>query len=166
MEAIGINLPGLLGQLVNFFLLFALLYAVAYRPILRVLDERSERIRQSIEQAEQIKEMAARAEAEFTERIEQARRESQALVAQATEVGERLREESRAEARRAGEALIERARAEIQLERDEAVAQLRREFADLAVMAAERVIGQTLDRGAHRRLIDEVLAESDRFRLS
>ena len=56
--------------------------------------------------------------------------------------------------------LLERARNEIQLERDQAVAVLRSEFADLTVSAAEKVIGQSLDRQAHQRLIDEVLAES------
>ena len=56
--------------------------------------------------------------------------------------------------------LLERARSEIQLERDQAIAELLREFADLTVSAAEKVIGQSLDRQAHRRLINEVLAES------
>ncbi len=56
--------------------------------------------------------------------------------------------------------MLERARTEIQLERDQAIAELRGEFADLTVSAAEKVIGQSLDRQAHQRLIDEVLAES------
>jgi len=58
------------------------------------------------------------------------------------------------------EALIERARGEIQLERDTAIAELRKEFADLTISAAEKVIGQSLDRTAHQRLIDEALAQS------
>ena len=56
--------------------------------------------------------------------------------------------------------MLERARQEIQRERDIAIAQLRSEFADLTIRAAERVIGQALDADAHQRLIDEVLADS------
>ena len=58
------------------------------------------------------------------------------------------------------EAIVSRAREEIALERDQAFEQIRREFADIAITAAERVIEQSLDRSAHQRLIDQVLAES------
>ncbi|KKK63654.1 hypothetical protein LCGC14_2992130, partial [marine sediment metagenome] len=71
-----------------------------------------------------------------------------------------LQDEARQAARRDAEALLERARSEIQLERDAAIADLRREFADLTVTAAERVIRRSLDRKAHRELIEEVLAEA------
>ena len=56
--------------------------------------------------------------------------------------------------------MLERARSEIALERDQAIAELRREFADLTIAAAEKVIGQSLDRNAHQRLIEQALAES------
>jgi F-type H+-transporting ATPase subunit b len=56
---------------------------------------------------------------------------------------------------------LERARAEIQQERDRAIADLRGEFADIAVSAAEKVINQSLDRQSHQRVIDETLAESN-----
>jgi F-type H+-transporting ATPase subunit b len=56
--------------------------------------------------------------------------------------------------------MLERARAEIQQERDAAIAELRKEFADLTISAAEKVIGQSLDRQAHQRLIEEALQES------
>jgi F-type H+-transporting ATPase subunit b len=56
--------------------------------------------------------------------------------------------------------MLERARSEIQLERDSAISELRKEFADLTISAAEKVIGQSLDRSAHQRLIDRAIAES------
>ena len=58
------------------------------------------------------------------------------------------------------EQLIERARSEIEQERDQAVQQLRNEFAGMAIAAAERVIEQSLDADDHQRLISDVLAES------
>ena len=67
---------------------------------------------------------------------------------------------ARTQAQADAEVTLARARNEIQLERDSAIADLRKEFADLTIAAAEKVINQSLDRNAHRRLIDEALAES------
>ena len=160
MSELGFNIPVLVAQLINFFLLLVVLRIFLYRPILDLLDRRSQRIREGLEAAEQSKEQAAQAEQEVARQIEEARRQGQALIAQAQETSTRIQEESRNQARREGEVLLERARNEIQLERDRAIGELRREFADLTVAAAEKVIGQSLDRQAHRRLIDEVLAQS------
>jgi F-type H+-transporting ATPase subunit b len=160
MDELGLNVPVLVAQLVNFFLLLVILRIFLYRPILNMLDRRAQRVREGLEAAEQSKEHAARAEQEVAQQLEEARRQSQTLVAQAQETANRIQEEARGQARREGEVLLERARNEIQLERDQAIAELRREFAELTVSAAEKVISQSLDRQAHRRLIDEVLAES------
>ena len=160
MDELGLNIPVLVAQLVNFFLLLVVLRIFLYRPILNMLDRRSQRIREGLEAADQSKEQAAQAEEEVAKQLEEARQQGQVRMAQAQETVNRIQEEARNQARRDAEALLERARSEIQLERDQAIAELRQEFADLTVSAAEKVIGQSLDRQAHRRLIDEVLAES------
>jgi len=160
MEGIGINVPGLVAQLVCFFLLFGLLTVVLYKPVRRMLDERSERIKVSMEQAEQSKETMAKTEEQVREQLEAARKEGQNILAQAGQMGERLREEARGDARQDAETIITRARTEIERERDEAIEELRRQFADLAIMAAEKVINETLDREKHRRLIEEVLEQA------
>ncbi|MCH7698506.1 MAG: F0F1 ATP synthase subunit B [Chloroflexi bacterium] len=160
MDELGLNLPVLVAQLVNFFLLLVLLRIFLYKPILEMLDRRKQRIQEGEQAAEQSKEQASQAEADVATQIEEARQQSQALVAQAQEASNRIQEDSRNQAKQEAETLLERARNEIQLERDQAVAVLRSEFADLTVSAAEKVIGQSLDRQAHQRLIDEVLAES------
>jgi len=157
---LGINLPTLLAQIINFAILFGLLYLVAYKPLMRMLDERSRKIKESMEQTEAIKEQAARAEQETKERIEAASKEGQEVIARAIRTGEELRQQAQQEARQEGEALIARARTEIQRERDDAIDELRKEFADLTIMAAEKVIERSLDKDAHRQLIDKVLEES------
>ena len=160
MEGLGINLPTLIAQIVNFIILFGLLYLVAYKPIMRMFDERSRKIKESMEQTEFIKEKATQAEEEFEKRIEAAAKEGQEVVARAARTGEELRQKAQGQARQEGEALINRARAEIQRERDEAIDELRKEFADLTILAAEKVIDRSLDKKAHRQLIDRVLEES------
>ena len=160
MEELGINAPMLISQVVNFVILFGLLYLVAYKPIIRMLDERSRKIKESMDQTEHIKQQAEQAEEETKKKIEEAGREGQELIARATRTGEEIRRQAQQDAKQDAEALIARARNEIQLERDEAVDNLRREFADLTVIAAEKVIERSLDKEAHRQLIDKVLEES------
>jgi len=157
---IGINLPVLIAQTVNFVVLLIILRLVLYKPVLRMLDERRERIREGLSAAERGREQAEQANREAQAQIDAARREGQQIVAQAQQVALRLQEDARQQAQRQGEAMLERARSEIQLERDAAIAELRREFADLTIAAAEKVIGQSLDRAAHQRLIEQALAES------
>jgi len=162
MEGIGIAWQGLVAQLVSFGILFGLLTVLLYRPVRRILDERSERIRVSMEQAEQIKETMAKTEEQVKEQLESARREGQNILAQAGQMGERLREEARVQAKQDAEVIIDRARSEIHQERDEAIEELRRQFVDLAITAAEKVISETMDRERHRRLIEEVLEEGSK----
>lgn len=160
MDALGINLPGLIVQLVNFVLLLVLLRLFLYKPVLRMLDQRRQRIADSMQAVDTMKEQAASAEKQVQEQLTQARAEGQALIAAAQQNAARVQEDARTAAKAEADGLIVRARGEIQLERDSAIASLRAEFADLAVAAAEKVIKQSLDKSAHQKLIDEVLQES------
>ena len=160
MESLGFNITSLVAQLVNFAVLLVIFRAFLYKPILRMLDSRRERIKEGLDAADRMKEQAARAEQEVQARLAEARQDGQTLIAQAQQMAARLQEEGREQARREGDAMLQRARTEIHLERDAAIAELRQEFADLTIAAAEKVIGQALDRKAHERLIQEVLAEA------
>ena len=160
LASLGINLPTLLAQIVNFVILFGLLYLVAYKPIMRMLDERSRKVKESMEQTEFIKQQAERAEEEAEKRIEAASKEGQEVIARAVQTGEEARREAQQQAKQDAESLIARARSEIQRERDEAIGELRKEFADLTILAAGKVIDRSLDKEAHRQLIDKVLEES------
>jgi F-type H+-transporting ATPase subunit b len=160
---LGINPATLLAQVVNFVVLFVLLYLVAYKPILKLLDDRSRKVEESLKQAEAVKEQVAHAEDESKKRLEAASKEGQEIIARAVKTGEDVRAQAQQDARKDGESLISRARAEIQRERDEAIGELRREFADLTISAAEKVIEQSLDKEAHRNLIDRALEQNKTF---
>lgn len=159
MEALGINSAGLLTQIISFLILFGLLYALLYKPLLRVLDQRSARIRESLETAEKAREEAARSQEEMRGEIESARAEGQVMIAQAREVADRFRDEELAKARQEIEGERARAQANIHRERDAAIEELRSEFAGLAISAAERVVERSLDESAHRDIIEKVLKE-------
>jgi F-type H+-transporting ATPase subunit b len=157
LHALGINLGYLVSQIVNFTILAVLLYLVAYRPVLRMLDERSARIKKGLEDAESASRRAGEMEQEFEQKLAEARREGQEIVAQATKMSEKQRQDILAQAREEANALIERAKDEIARERDLAMSELRQQVADLSLTISEKVIGATLDEQQQRRLIAEFL---------
>ncbi|MBI2849713.1 MAG: F0F1 ATP synthase subunit B [Chloroflexi bacterium] len=161
---LGINWATLIAQLVNFTVLFVALYLFAYKPILKMLDSRSKKVEESMKQTEAIKEQVAHAEEESKKRIEAASKEGQEIITKAMRGGEEVRQQAQQDAQKDAETLITRARTEIQRQRDEAIGDLRREFADLTILAAEKVIQKSLDKEAHRQLIDKTLEESATFK--
>jgi F-type H+-transporting ATPase subunit b len=159
MGGLGITLPGLLTQLVSFLVLFGLLYLVLYKPMTRMLDSRSSRIRESLEAADRARQEAASSAEQVERELGDARNQGQALIAEARTAASQFRQQEDARTRAEMEAMLERARAEIERERDAAVEQVRRQFAELAITAAERVVERSLDKDAHAQLIDKVLEE-------
>jgi F-type H+-transporting ATPase subunit b len=160
LDSLGIDVAVLVGQLVNFVLLFGLLSLFAYKPIMKMMDERSRKIKESMEQAEVIKKQAEQAGVEAEKRIEAAAREGHETVARALRTGEEVKREALVQAKVEAEALVARAKVDIQKERDEAIDSLRTEFADITIQAAEKVIEKSLDKQAHRDIIDKMLEES------
>ena len=160
MTQLGINLPTLIVYIVNFGILLAVLYLFAYKPLLKAMDQRSDRIRDSLAAADQAREEAASSHAVIEEQLNEARREGQRLLEQTREATDRFREEEMGRARQEAEAFVERARIDIQRERDAALDEVRVSFGDLAITAAERVIRRSVDRQAHQELIAQVLDES------
>ena len=158
--SLGINLPLLVVFIINFIVLFVLLRLFLYKPVMKMLDERAQRTKEGMELAEATKKEYEQAKGEVQKQIEKGRQEAQAIIAQAMQVGERLKEESRQEAAKQAQTIIDRTRSELEAERDKIVGDLRREFVDISIAAAEKVIKETLDKEKHRKLIEETLRES------
>jgi F-type H+-transporting ATPase subunit b len=158
--SLGINLPLLVVFIINFIVLFVLLRIFLYKPVLKMLDERAKRTKEGMELAEATKKEYEQARVEVQKQIEKGRQEAQAIIAQTMQVGERLKEESRQEATKQAQVIVDRTRAELEAERDKIVGDLRREFVNISISAAEKVIKETLDKEKHRKLIEETLQES------
>ena len=164
ISELGINLSTLITQVITIVVLLLLLRFVAYKPIMRMLDERSRRIKESMDQAQAIKEQSANTQEEIKKQLEQASREGQERIARAVKAGEDVKQKAQEDAKKDAEGLLNRARSEIQHERDEAIGEVRREFADLTVLAASKVIEKSLNKEEHRELIEKVLKESSAFK--
>ena len=164
METLGVHLPSLLIYLVNFLLVLGLLFAFAYKPILRMMDQRADRIRESLEASERAREEAASSQQAVEDQLVEARREGQRIMDLSREAAERFRAEDMERARNDAETVVSRAESDIQRERDAAIEEVRANFSDLAITAAERVVRRSLDRQAHEDLITQVLEEGESLR--
>jgi len=164
LETLGIHFPSLAIYLVNFLIVLVLLYLFAYKPILKLMDQRADRIRESLEAADLARQEAASSQEAIQEQITEARREGQRIMDQMREAADRFRTEEMDKARQEAEAFVERAKADITRERDTVLQEVRASFGDLAITAAERVIRSSLDRRAHESLIAQVLEEGESLR--
>ncbi len=160
-ESLGILLGNLIWQCLAFGLLVFLLWRFAYAPIIKILDERANRIRESMEQAEQIKADNAAAAKRAEEIMAEARQQTQQILAQAQQISQRTISAAQAEAREQREKLLADAHSQIQVDTQRAKEELQREVARLAILAASKVVGKSLDTQDHYRLVDEALNEAE-----
>jgi len=155
LEALGLNTGFLLSQIINFLLLFILLRMVLYKPILKMLDERRQRIAQSLEDADKAAEARQKAEEEYRGQMEKVAQERERLRAEMTADVARERERLLAQARTDAEAALANARTQVDLEREQMLKELRGQVVTLAIAAANKVIGEALDEQRQRRLVQE-----------
>src|SRR5919202_3288357 len=154
--------PGLMiWTIVCFLIALWVLKRYAFGPIQKMIDDRRERIRRSIEEAEEARAEARRILEEHRSLIGQARGQAEEILAEARHTREameqRMREETEAERQRR----LEETRRQIQAETQRALEQIRSEVAELTLEATARVTGKVLDDADHRRLIDDAIASLD-----
>jgi F-type H+-transporting ATPase subunit b len=157
LDKLGVNIPLLITQLISFLILLIALYFLLYKKILKMLDDRAQRVKESLEQAENVKKQSMHAEDEVKKQLQSASQKGQELIAQATKASDEIRQGAQDLAKKDAEILIEKARLAIQSEKDEAIEELRREFADVTILAAGKVIEESLDKKGHKELIDKIL---------
>ncbi len=155
MEGLGLNLGYLLVQIFNFAIVFVVLRAWVFKPILGLLEKRRASIAQGLEDARVASEARENAEKEAREIVSQAQAEASQKVREATERAETAAREVMAEAEADAVKVREDARAEAQIERDRILADLRGQIGALAMAAAQRLIGEALDESRQHTLIQE-----------
>jgi len=160
IDALGFNLPALIAQISNFALLLIIFRLLLYKPLLKMLDERKQRIQEGLDASDEAKRRLSETEQDVSKELDKARQAGQEQIAQAQQIAARIQEDARQGARAEAEQLLERAKSEIEQLTTSARAELREEVANLSIMAAERVIKEELDPNKHRRLIEEVLTEA------
>jgi F-type H+-transporting ATPase subunit b len=154
--------PGLMiWTVVCFLITLFVLKRYAFGPIQKAIDERRDRIRRSLEEADQARAEARDLLEQHRQLIGQAKGEAEEILTEARRVADasvrRMREETEADRQRR----LEDTRRQIEAETRRALEQIRLEVADLSLIAAEKVTRKSLDDADHRRLIDEAIGELD-----
>ena len=158
LEALGIRWQVLLLQVVGFGLVFWALKAFAFGPLGRILKQREDEVSSNLARAEAHARDQQRLREELEQRLAKIHEEARAEVKKAVEEARQVREQLVGDARSEAERFLARAQAEIENRRRTALKEMRDQMADLAVLAAGKAIGTTLDEPAHRRVIDEFIA--------
>ena len=154
----------LVAQVINFLILVAILTKVAYKPLMKILEERRAAIEGSIASAQKEREEAEAMKAEYKAQLSQARAEAQAIVAKAERTAKESRDAILADAKREQARMLASAREEIALEKQRALAELRREVVTLSTLAASKVLAENLDAQKNSALVERFIDELDKDR--
>jgi F-type H+-transporting ATPase subunit b len=156
--------PGLglmIWTLVLFLFTMYVLSKVAFPRIAEALDRRQKAIAESIDAAERTRREADQLLSEYRERLKEAREQADDIVARARKAADAAQAEAAQAGSEKREQLVAAARRDIETETRRALERIRKEVADLTVLATEKLTRKTLDDEDHKRLIDEALGEVD-----
>jgi F-type H+-transporting ATPase subunit b len=145
--------------LVTFGVALFILRKWVFIPLQRVIDERRQRVQETIDTAEDAREEAHRLLDEYKETLASVRSEADEILERSRRAGDEAKAEIVGEARVQADRAVARAHEQIERDTASAVAQLRAEVADLTMLATEKVVGRSLDDKDHARLVDEALKE-------
>lgn len=159
MEALGLNLNYLISYIVNFFLLYLLLKKFVFPSISKMLEERKQRIAEGLTAADAARREAEEERKQLMAQLEAERAEAQQRVAAASAQAEKVKEEILAEARREAEQIRTNAVLEAEAEKQRVLAEANKQIAELAMLAAERVVREGLDEKTQHKIIEDFLSQ-------
>ena len=159
LETFGVQPILLLAQVVNFTILLLLLKKIAYKPIMKVLDERKHKIETSVRQSEEVVKKLAETESRQKEIIGRAEKESSRIIEETKSAAKKLQEETIANTNIKIEETIFRGKEAIKLEREKMVSEVKSDMADLVAETTKKILGKTLTSKDNEELVKKSLNE-------
>ena len=154
--------PGLMiWTLVAFGITLYVLKRFAFGPVQKIIDERRDRIRASIDEADRAREEARALLEEHRQLVAQAKSEAEAILSETRKLADVQRERMREETEEDRQRRLDETKRQIEQATSQALAEIRREVGSLSLLAAEKITRKTLSSSDQQRLIDEALAEID-----
>jgi F-type H+-transporting ATPase subunit b len=155
------NLGVMIWTLIAFVIAMYVLSKLAFPRISEALDKRQKAIDDSIDSAQRTREEAEKILTEYRERLKEARAQSEEIVERARETAKAQEREGKENAQELVAEGAKRAQREIEVATKQALGEIRKEVADLTIMATEKVTRKTLDDSDQKRLVEEALGELD-----
>ncbi|MGI8727897.1 MAG: F0F1 ATP synthase subunit B [Solirubrobacterales bacterium] len=156
----------MLWTLLAFGVTMVVLSKLAFPRISKALEERATRVQRNVEESERQRTEAEELKSEYRERLREAREQADEIVTKAKKTGENAKQERIDEGKEKRDQIIEQARKDIESEKDRALDEIRKEVADLTVLATEKVARKSLTQEDQERLVSEALEEIDFSRLA
>lgn len=153
------NLSDMIFAVINFALMAYILSKVLFKPILKILDDRQSQIQAIQQQALEARQEAEASQEQYGFEMKKLRVQTQEIMDRALKAGEENKNAILAEAKANADSLMQRAREELNLEKEKAKIELRSEVAELAVLAAGKLVNQNLRPEDHEKLIDDFIIE-------
>lgn len=155
--------PGLIiWTIVTFLVAMLILRRYAWKPLLGALAAREEKIRSQLEQAEHAQAEAQRLLEEHRQALAAAEEQSQRIIREGRSLADQMKADILEKANTSARTMIDQAKGEIQREKDSALEHLRAEVADLAILAAGKILDANLDTPKQRKLVDAVIQDINR----
>lgn len=159
LQTFGVEWGKLIAQIVNFVLVLVLLRIILYKPIITMLEDRKKRIAESMTQAQTIEERFAKLEDEQAKIRKEAQEQAAAIIAEAKASGKSVADEITAQARSQAEALLTKAQVQNAAEYEKMRSELRKEVAQLAVVAAQKAVAEVLTNEQKQKITENAAKE-------
>lgn len=159
MDLLSINEGMFYWTLIVFLLLVLVLGKFAWKPLLKSIDEREDRINKSIDDAKQAKEEAEKLLNEHRKMLSESEEKASEVLKKAKEASEKFIAESKDLAKKEANDIIAKARKSIDTEKEAALKELKNEFASLVVQAASKIIKSDIDEAKHKNVIESFISD-------
>ncbi|MEA2098449.1 MAG: F0F1 ATP synthase subunit B [Patescibacteria group bacterium] len=154
---LGLDYKLIIAQAVNFVLLLVILQRLAYKPVLKMLNDRTEKIDKSLKQAKKIEEELKKTEETKLIEIKKGKEEYQKIVKEAQEIAERKSTETIKKAKAKTQEIVASAKQEIKSEKEKSVKEAKKEITDIAIQISRKIIGNNLDKEKQKEIADDIL---------
>ena len=152
--------PGIfLWTLVTFLIVLIILKAKAWAPLIAALDKRESDIRESLNAAEKAREDAENITKDYEKMVQKAKKESVEIISASREAGEKVKTEIITEAKSNAKKIMTDNLDQIEREKNKVIGEIRQQVIELSVMAAEKIIGKTLEKDDHNKMIQDTIKE-------
>ena len=162
MEALGLNLELIGTQIIGFLVVLWILKKFAWKPLLKMLDDRRQKIIGDIEAAENTRADADKLLDDYNAKLKDIEAEARSKIQDAVSEGNKIAAEIRENAREEAHKIVEKSREELARDVAKARVQLRDDMIEMALKSAEKVINTKLDESEHKRMLDDFLKEVEK----
>ncbi|MCK4525126.1 MAG: F0F1 ATP synthase subunit B [Candidatus Andersenbacteria bacterium] len=156
---LGLDYKLIIAQAVNFVLLLIILQRLAYKPVLKMLNDRTEKIDKSLKQAKQIKEELKKTEETKLAEIKKGKEEYQKIIKESQEIAERKSQEAIEKTRIKTQEIVENAKIEIKTEKEKSVKEAKKEITDISILIAKKIIGNNLNEKEQKEIANDILSK-------